>query len=70
MLYGMRLNQTRGLPRFLWGMRVLRRVLADLEAHPARGFLAGQVYRAGRTEAPPGSACASNASVPAERRGG
>ncbi len=48
-LFGMRLNQTRGLPRFLWGLRVLRRVLANLEAHPARGFLAGQVYRAGRT---------------------
>ncbi len=48
-LFGMRLNQLRGLARFMWGRRVLRRVLADLEAHPGRGFLAGQVYRARRT---------------------
>lgn len=48
-LFGMRLNRVRGLPRFLWGLRMLRRVLADLEAHPGRGFLAGQVYRAGRS---------------------
>jgi hypothetical protein len=48
-LFGMRLNRLRGLPRFLWGLRVLRRVLGDLDAHPERGFLAGRVYRAGRT---------------------
>jgi Domain of unknown function (DUF4188) len=48
-LFGMRLNRLRGLPRFLWGLRVLRRVLRDLDAHPERGFLAGRVYRAGRT---------------------
>jgi hypothetical protein len=48
-LFGMRLNHARGLPRFLWGLRVLRRVVADLERHPARGFLAGRVYRAGRS---------------------
>ena len=48
-LFGMRLNHLRGLPRFLWGLGVLRRVLADLEAHPARGFVAGHVYRSGRT---------------------
>jgi hypothetical protein len=47
-LFGMRLNRLRGLPRFLWGLRVLRRVLRDLEAHQ-RGFVAGRVYRAGRT---------------------
>ena len=33
----------------VWGLRVLRRVLRDLDAHPERGLLAGQVYRAGRT---------------------
>ena len=48
-LFGMRLNRLRGLPRFLWGLRVLRRVLNDLDAHPERGFLAGRVYRTGRT---------------------
>jgi hypothetical protein len=48
-VFGMRCNQVRGLPRFLWGLRVLRRVLADLHAHPERGFLAGHVYRLGRT---------------------
>jgi hypothetical protein len=48
-LFGMRLNRLRGLPRFLWGLRVLRRVLRDLEAHPQRGYVAGRVYRAGRT---------------------
>jgi Domain of unknown function (DUF4188) len=48
-VFGMRLNRLRGLPRFLWGLRVLRRVLRDLDDHPERGFLAGQVYRAGRT---------------------
>src|SRR5204862_6675356 len=48
-VFGMRLNRLRGLPRFAWGLRVLRRVLRDLEAHPERGFLAGRVYRAGRT---------------------
>jgi hypothetical protein len=48
-LFGMRLNHARGLARFLWGLRVLRRLLADLEARPAQGFLAGRVYRAGRT---------------------
>jgi hypothetical protein len=37
------------VPRFLWGLRVLRRVLRDLEAHPQRGFVAGRVYRVGRT---------------------
>jgi hypothetical protein len=48
-LFGIRLNHARGLARFLWGRRVLRRVLADLEAHQERGFLAGNVYRSGRT---------------------
>ena len=48
-LFGMRLNSPRGLRRWLWGRRVLRRVLADLAAHPERGLLAGQVYRSGRT---------------------
>jgi Domain of unknown function (DUF4188) len=48
-VFGMRLNRLRGLPRFVWGLRVLRSVLRDLDAHPERGFLAGQVYRAGRT---------------------
>ena len=48
-LFGMRLNRLRGLPRYLWGLRVLRRVLRDLEAHPERGLLAGRVYRAGLT---------------------
>jgi Domain of unknown function (DUF4188) len=48
-VFGMRLNRLRGLPRFLWGLRVLRRVLRDLDDHPERGFLAGHVYRAGRT---------------------
>jgi hypothetical protein len=33
-VFGMRLNRLRGLPRFLWGLRVLRRVLRDLDAHP------------------------------------
>ena len=47
-LFGMRLNRLRGLPRFVWGLRVLRRVLRDLAAHQ-RGFVAGRVYRAGRT---------------------
>jgi hypothetical protein len=28
-LFGMRLNRLRGLPRFLWGLRVLRRVLVS-----------------------------------------
>jgi Monooxygenase af470-like len=48
-VFGMRLNRLRGLPRFLWGLRVLRRVLGDLNAHPEHGYLAGRVYRAGRT---------------------
>jgi hypothetical protein len=48
-VFGMRLNRLRGLPRFVWGLRVLRSVLRDLDAHPEHGFLAGQVYRAGRT---------------------
>ena len=48
-LFGMRLNRLRGLPRFLWGLRVLRRVLRDLDTHPERGFLAGRVYRTGWT---------------------
>jgi hypothetical protein len=48
-LFGMRCSSVRGVRRFLWGLRVLRRVLADLEAHPERGFLTGGVYRAGRT---------------------
>ena len=48
-VFGMRLNRLRGLPRFLWGLRVLRSVLRDLDAYPERGFLAGRVYRAGRT---------------------
>jgi hypothetical protein len=37
-LFGMRLNRLRGLPRFLWGLRVLRRILGDLDTHPERGF--------------------------------
>ena len=48
-VFGMRLNRLRGLPRFLWGLRVLRRVLRDLNAHPEHGYLTGRVYRAGRT---------------------
>jgi hypothetical protein len=48
-VFGMRLNRIRGLARFLWGLRVLRRILRDLDAHPERGYLAGRVYRAGRT---------------------
>jgi Domain of unknown function (DUF4188) len=48
-VFGMRLNRLRGLPRFAWGLRVLRRILRDLDAHLGRGFLAGQVYWAGRT---------------------
>src|SRR6266540_4683013 len=48
-MFGMRLNHARGLARFLWGRRVLRRILADLRAHQEQGFLAGQVYRSGRT---------------------
>jgi hypothetical protein len=48
-VFGMRLNSVRGLPRWLWGLRVLRAVEADLRAHPERGFLAGRVYRTGRT---------------------
>ena len=48
-LFGMRLNRLRGLPRFLWSLRVLRRVLRDLDTHPERGFLAGRVYRTGWT---------------------
>jgi hypothetical protein len=48
-LFGMRLNRVRGLPRFLWGLRVLRRVLADLEGQHAPGFLASRVYLGGRT---------------------
>jgi hypothetical protein len=48
-VFGMRLNRLRGLPRFLWGLWVLGRVLRDLDAHPELGFLAGRVYRAGRT---------------------
>jgi hypothetical protein len=48
-VFGMRLNRLRGLPRYLWGLRVLRRILRDLDAHPEHGFLAGRVYRAGRT---------------------
>jgi len=47
-VFGMRLNRARGLRRFLWGLGVLRRILADLETRPARGFLAGGVYRSGR----------------------
>jgi hypothetical protein len=47
-VFGMRLNRLRGLPRFLWALRVLRTVVRDLDAHPERGFLAGRVYRAGR----------------------
>ena len=47
-VFGMRLNRLRGLPRFLWGLRVLRTVVRDLDAHPERGYLAGQVYWAGR----------------------
>jgi Domain of unknown function (DUF4188) len=46
-LFGMRLNRLRGLPRFLWGLRVVRRVLRDLDAHPQRGLVAGRVYWAG-----------------------
>jgi hypothetical protein len=48
-VFGMRCNRARGLPRFLWGLGVLRRVLADLDAHPGRGYLGGHVYRSGRT---------------------
>ena len=48
-LFGVRLNRVAGLRRYLWALGVLRRVLADLEAHPERGFLAGGVYRSGRT---------------------
>jgi hypothetical protein len=48
-VFGMRLNRARGLRRFLWGLRVLRRVLADLHTGSARGFLAGSVYRTGRS---------------------
>ena len=48
-LFGVRLNRVAGLRRYLWALGVLRRVLADLEAHPERGFLAGRVYRSGRT---------------------
>jgi Domain of unknown function (DUF4188) len=48
-LFGMRLNSPRGLRRWLWGLRVLRRIEADLAAHPERGLLAGRVYRSGRT---------------------
>ena len=48
-VFGMRLNRLRGLPRYLWGLRVLRRILRDLDAHPEHGLLAGRVYRAGRT---------------------
>jgi Monooxygenase af470-like len=48
-VFGMRLNRLRGLPRFVWGLRVLRGILRELDAHPEHGFLAGRVYRAGRT---------------------
>jgi hypothetical protein len=48
-VFGMRLNRLRGLPRFIWGLRVLRSILRDLDANPEHGFLAGRVYRAGRT---------------------
>src|SRR5215218_10013448 len=48
-VFGMRLNRLRGLPRFVWGLRVLRSILRDLDAHPEHGFLAGRVYRVGRT---------------------
>ena len=48
-MFGMRLNRLRGLLRFLWGLRVLRRVLRDLDDHPEYGLLAGHVYRTGRT---------------------
>jgi hypothetical protein len=48
-VFGMRLNRLRGLPRYVWGLRVLRSILRDLDAHPEHGFLAGRVYRAGRT---------------------
>jgi Domain of unknown function (DUF4188) len=48
-VFGMRLNRLRGLPRFLWGLWVLRRVLGDLNAHPEHGYLTGRVYPAGRT---------------------
>lgn len=48
-VFGMRLNRARGLRRFLWGLGVLRRVLADLHTGSARGFLAGSVYRTGRS---------------------
>jgi hypothetical protein len=48
-LFGMRLNRVGGLPRWLWGFGALRRVLADLEGHHVRGFLAGHVYLAGRS---------------------
>jgi hypothetical protein len=46
-VFGMRLNRARGLRRFLWGLGVLRRVLADLEGGSARGFLAGGSTAAG-----------------------
>jgi Domain of unknown function (DUF4188) len=48
-LFGMRLNRPGGLRRWLWALRVLRRIQADLAAHPERGCLDGHVYRAGRT---------------------
>jgi len=48
-LFGMRVNRLQGVPRFLGCLWLLRRVLRDLEAHPERGFLAGRVYRTGRT---------------------
>ena len=50
-LFGMRLNRLSspsGLRRWLWARRALRRVLADLAAHPERGLLAGKVWRSGR----------------------
>jgi hypothetical protein len=48
-LFGMRWNRPRGLPRFLWGLRVLRRVLADLNGGHQPGFLASHVYLGART---------------------
>ena len=48
-LFGMRWNRPRGLPRFLWGLRVLRRVLADLKGGQQPGFLASHVYLGART---------------------
>jgi hypothetical protein len=48
-LFGMRWNRLSGLPRYVWGLRVVRRVLADLKARREPGFLAGHVYLAGRT---------------------